>query len=191
MRRPWWQTAVVYQIYPRSFADSDGDGIGDLEGIRRRLDHLEWLGVDAVWLSPIYRSPMADGGYDVSDHCDVDPTFGDLSAFDQLLTESHERGLRVLLDWVPNHTSDEHPWFAESRAGRDSPKRAWYFWRDGRDDGPPNNWLAAFGGRAWAVVSPSVPAATTRSQLGQPAGRGGDARRPTFLARPGRRRVPG
>ena len=149
MRRPWWQTAVVYQIYPRSFADSDGDGIGDLEGIRRRLDHLEWLGVDAVWLSPIYRSPMADGGYDVSDHCDVDPTFGDLSAFDQLLTESHERGLRVLLDWVPNHTSDEHPWFAESRAGRDSPKRAWYFWRDGRDDGPPNNWLAAFGGRAW------------------------------------------
>jgi alpha-glucosidase len=146
---PWWQTSVVYQIYPRSFADSDGDGVGDLEGIRQRLDHLEWLGVDAVWLSPIYRSPMADGGYDVSDHCDVDPLFGDLATFDRLLADSHHRGLRGLLDWVPNHTSDQHPWFVESRASRCSAKRNWYFWRDGRDGGPPNNWLAAFGGRAW------------------------------------------
>ncbi|HYH49628.1 MAG TPA: alpha-amylase family glycosyl hydrolase [Acidimicrobiia bacterium] len=148
-RRPWWQTAVIYQIYPRSFSDSDGDGVGDLDGIRQRLDHLEWLGVDAVWLSPIYPSPMADGGYDVSDHCDVDPTFGDLADFDRLLMDSHERGLRVLLDWVPNHTSEEHPWFVDSRAGRDSRRRDWYFWRDGRDGGPPNNWLSAFGGRAW------------------------------------------
>src|SRR2546421_6821390 len=146
---PWWQTSVIYQIYPRSFADSNGDGVGDLEGVRRRLEYLEWLGIDAVWLSPIYRSPMADGGYDISDHCDVDPVFGDLAAFDRLLADSHRRGLRGLLDWVPNHTSDQHPWFLESRASRHSAKRNWYVWRDGRDGGPPNNWLAAFGGLAW------------------------------------------
>jgi alpha-glucosidase len=146
---PWWQRAVIYQVYPRSFLDTDGDGIGDLEGIRRKLSHLRWLGVDAVWLSPIYRSPMADFGYDVSDHCDVDPVFGDLAAFDRLLGEAHGQGLRVLLDWVPNHTSDRHPWFVESRSSRSSAKRDWYFWRDGRDGGPPNNWVAAFGGRAW------------------------------------------
>jgi alpha-glucosidase len=137
---PWWRHAVVYQIYPRSFLDTDGDGVGDLEGIRRRLDHLAWLGVDALWLSPIYRSPMADFGYDIVDHRDVDPLFGDLALFDRLLAEAHGRGLRVLLDWVPNHTSDRHPWFVASRSSRDDPKRGWYVWRD-----RPNNWVAAFG----------------------------------------------
>jgi alpha-glucosidase len=146
---PWWQAATVYQIYPRSFLDTNGDGIGDLEGIRRGLDHVVELGADGVWLSPIYRSPMADFGYDVCDHRDVDPVFGDLAGFDRLLDEAHARGLRVLLDWVPNHTSSEHPWFRESRSSRDSPKRDWYLWRDGRDGNPPNNWRAAFGGPAW------------------------------------------
>jgi alpha-glucosidase len=149
----WWQEAVVYQVYPRSFADSSGDGVGDLDGLRARLDHLQWLGVDAVWLSPIYRSPMADFGYDVADYCDIDPLFGDLAAFDALLDDAHARDIRVLLDWVPNHTSDQHPWFVESRASRDSAKRDWYRWhggRGGRDDIPPNNWPAAFGGGpAW------------------------------------------
>ncbi|MDQ3569817.1 MAG: alpha-amylase family glycosyl hydrolase [Actinomycetota bacterium] len=136
----WWRSAVIYQIYPRSFADADGDGVGDLEGIRRHLDHLCWLGVDAVWLSPFFRSPMADFGYDISDHCDVDPLFGALGDFDRLLSEAHDRGLRVLIDWVPNHTSDQHPWFVESRSSRSSAKRDWYVWRD-----RPNNWKAAFG----------------------------------------------
>jgi alpha-glucosidase len=146
----WWREAVVYQVYPRSFADASADGVGDLEGLRGRLEHLAWLGVDAVWLSPIYRSPMADFGYDVADYCDVDPLFGDLAAFDALLADAHARDIRVLLDWVPNHTSDQHPWFVESRASRDSPKRSWYRWRDGSPDRPPNNWPAAFGGGpAW------------------------------------------
>jgi alpha-glucosidase len=136
---PWWQEAVVYQIYPRSFLDTDGDGVGDLEGIRRRLDHLQWLGVDAVWLSPMYRSPMADFGYDVADYCDIDPVFGNLGDFDRLRDEAHARGIRLILDWVPNHSSNQHPWFVESRASIDSPKRDWYFWRD-----QPNNWVAAF-----------------------------------------------
>lgn len=147
---PWWKNAVVYQIYPRSFCDSDGDGVGDLEGIRRRLDHLVWLGVDAVWISPFFRSPMKDYGYDVSDYCDVDPLFGSLADFDRLLAEAHERGLRVLLDWVPNHTSDQHPWFLDARSSRRSPKRDWYLWRDGPPERPPNNWRAAFiDGPAW------------------------------------------
>jgi len=146
----WWREAVVYQVYPRSFADSDGDGVGDLEGLRARLEHLRRLGVDAVWLSPIYRSPMADFGYDVADHCDVDPLFGDLAALDALVADAHALGLKVLLDWVPNHTSDQHPWFRESRATRDSPRRSWYRWRDGTPERPPNNWRAAFGaGPAW------------------------------------------
>src|SRR5262245_12568439 len=151
---PWWRSGVIYQIYPRSFADTDGDGIGDLEGIRRRLDHLVWLGIDAIWLSPIFRSPMADFGYDVSDYCDVDPLFGSLADLDRLVAEAHARGLRVLLDWVPNHTSDRHPWFVESRSSRSNPKRAWYVWRDpAAAGGPPNNWLAAFpsGSRAWTL----------------------------------------
>ncbi|MCU1353720.1 MAG: putative glycosyl hydrolase, family 13 [Acidimicrobiales bacterium] len=151
MQAPWWQSSVVYQIYPRSFADADGNGIGDLEGIRSRLDHLSWLGVDAIWLSPFYRSPMADFGYDVSDYCDVDPLFGTLDDFDRLVAEAHERGIKVIVDWVPNHTSDQHPWFVEARTARDSPKRDWYVWRDPKPDGtPPNNWIRAWGGKpAW------------------------------------------
>ena len=140
----------MYQIYPRSFADGDGDGVGDLEGIRSRLEYLAWLGVDAVWLSPFYPSPMKDFGYDVSDYCDVDPLFGDLHAFDRLIEEAHRLGIRVLVDLVPNHTSDQHPWFIESRSSRDSPKRHWYIWRDGVPDKPPNNWKGAFlNGPAW------------------------------------------
>ncbi|HUQ62703.1 MAG TPA: alpha-amylase family glycosyl hydrolase [Acidimicrobiales bacterium] len=147
---PWWQTSVLYQIYPRSFADSDGDGVGDLDGICTHLDYVSWLGVDGIWLSPIYRSPMADFGYDISDYCDVDPTFGDLAAFEKLLGDAHHHDLRLLLDWVPNHTSDRHPWFVDSRSSRDSAHRNWYVWRDGRADGaPPNNWRATFGGPAW------------------------------------------
>jgi len=144
---PWWKSAVVYQIYPRSLLDTDGDGVGDLEGIRRRLDHIAGLGVHAVWLSPFFRSPMADFGYDVADYCDVDPLFGTLADFDRLLAEAHDRGLKVLIDWVPNHTSDQHPWFVESRSSRDSPKRDWYVWRD---PDQTNNWQAAFTGEsAW------------------------------------------
>ena len=143
--RPWWHEAVGYQIYPRSFAGTTDRGIGDLEGIRRHLDHLVWLGVDAVWISPFYRSPMADYGYDVADFCDVDPLFGDLEAFDRLLADAHERGLRVIVDWVPNHTSDQHPWFVAARSSRDDPQRDWYLWRDTPADGSaPNNWIASF-----------------------------------------------
>ncbi len=151
---PWWRSGVVYQIYPRSFADTDGDGVGDLEGVRQHLDHLVWLGVDAVWLSPIFRSPMADFGYDVSDYCDVDPLFGSLADLDRLVAEAHARGVRVLLDWVPNHTSDRHPWFVESRRSRTSSHRDWYVWRDpAGGGGPPNNWMAAFPPetRAWTL----------------------------------------
>ncbi|MEJ7722088.1 MAG: alpha-amylase family glycosyl hydrolase [Ilumatobacteraceae bacterium] len=147
---PWWRRAVFYQIYPRSFCDSDGDGVGDLAGIESHLDHLVWLGVDAIWLSPFFRSPMADFGYDVADYCDVDPLFGSLADFDRLLAACHDRGLRMIIDWVPNHTSDEHPWFVESRATKNSAKRDWYVWRDGTRDEPPNNWRAQFpDGQAW------------------------------------------
>ena len=149
---PWWRSAVVYQIYPRSFADADGDGVGDLEGVRQHLDHLAWLGIDAVWLSPFYRSPMADYGYDVAGFCAVDPLFGDLAAFDRLLAEAHALGIKIVVDLVPNHTSDQHPWFVAARTSRDDPQRAWYVWRDGGGPTvPPNNWLGAFidGGRAW------------------------------------------
>jgi alpha-glucosidase len=143
---------VVYQIYPRSFMDSNGDGIGDLDGIRARLDHLAWLGVDAIWLSPIFPSPMADFGYDVADYCDIDPVFGTLADFDRLLEAAHARGVRVILDWVPNHTSERHAWFLESRASRANPKRDWYVWRDpAPGGGPPNNWKSIFGGSAWEL----------------------------------------
>jgi alpha-glucosidase len=150
--RLWWQRGVVYQVYPRSFQDSDGDGVGDLRGITSRLDHLEWLGVDAVWISPFYPSPMADFGYDITDHTDVHPMFGTLSDFDALVTEAHRHNIKVILDYVPNHTSSEHPWFLESRSSRENPKRDWYIWRDPSPEnpgGPPNNWVAAFGGGAW------------------------------------------
>jgi alpha-glucosidase len=146
----WWKTGVVYQVYPRSVADADGDGVGDLRGILGRLDYLSYVGVDALWLSPIYPSPMADFGYDISDYKDVDPVFGTLEDFDALVEEAHRRGIRVILDYVPNHTSDEHPWFVESRSSRDNPKRDWYVWRDAGPDGsPPNNWVSYFGGGAW------------------------------------------
>ncbi|HET7275519.1 MAG TPA: alpha-amylase family glycosyl hydrolase [Longimicrobiaceae bacterium] len=146
----WWQQGIVYQVYPRSFMDSDGDGVGDLHGIVRRLDYLEWLGVDAVWVSPIYPSPMADFGYDVADYTAIHPLFGTMADFDRLLDEVHARGMRLILDLVPNHTSEAHPWFQESRSSRDNPKRDWYLWRDARPDGSePNNWLSVFGGSAW------------------------------------------
>ena len=146
----WWQTAVLYQVYPRSFQDSNGDGVGDLPGIVARLPYLSELGVDALWLSPIFASPMADFGYDISDYTAIDPLFGGLRDFDELLAAAHARGIKVLLDFVPNHTSDRHPWFADSRASRDASKRDWYIWRDGAHrGGPPNNWLSEFGGSAW------------------------------------------
>ncbi|MFZ2995797.1 alpha-amylase family glycosyl hydrolase [Sphingobium sp.] len=147
---PWWESGIIYQIYPRSFQDSDGDGVGDLTGVEARLDHIVSLGVDAVWLSPIFPSPMADFGYDVADYCDIDPMFGDLAAFDRLLAAVHARGLKLILDFVPNHSSDQHPWFIASRSSRLDPKRDWYIWRDAQaDGGPPNNWISDFGGSAW------------------------------------------
>ncbi len=146
----WWQQGVIYQVYPRSFQDSNDDGIGDLKGIIKRLDYLQWLGVQAVWLSPVYPSPMADFGYDISDYIGIDPLFGTMEDFDELLREIHLRGMKLLLDLVPNHTSDQHPWFLESRSSRDNPKRDWYIWRDAKEDGsPPNNWLSVFGGSGW------------------------------------------
>ncbi|HEX8830846.1 MAG TPA: alpha-amylase family glycosyl hydrolase [Longimicrobium sp.] len=149
---PWWKRGVIYQVYPRSYQDTDGDGVGDLRGIRARLDHLEWLGIDAVWISPFYPSPMVDFGYDVTDHRGVDPRFGTLADFDALVEEAHARGIRVILDYIPNHTSDQHPWFRESRSSREDPRRDWYIWRDpAPGGGPPNNWLSAFGGSAWTL----------------------------------------
>lgn len=146
----WWQKGVIYQLVVPSFLDTDGDGLGDLAGVIARLDYLQWLGVNAVWLSPCYRSPLRDLGYDVSDYCDIDPRFGSLETFDRLLEEAHRRDLRVILDWVPNHTSSEHPWFRESCAGVTSARRNWYLWRNPRPDGsPPNNWISVFGGSAW------------------------------------------
>jgi alpha-glucosidase len=140
----WWKSAVIYEIYPRSFQDSNADGIGDLNGILRRLDYLVSLGMDAIWITPIYRSPMADFGYDVADYCSIDPIFGSMADFDRLLAEAHRKGLKVILDFVPNHTSDQHPWFLDSRSARDSTKRDWYLWRD-----QPNNWKSNFGGSGW------------------------------------------
>jgi alpha-glucosidase len=146
----WWRGAVIYQIYPRSFQDSNGDGIGDLKGIIRRLPYVAELGVDAIWISPFFKSPMKDFGYDVSDYCDVEPMFGTLADFDALIAEAHRLGLRVMIDEVISHTSDEHPWFRESRSSRDNPLADWYVWADARPDGtPPNNWLSIFGGSAW------------------------------------------
>ncbi len=146
----WWRGAVIYQIYPRSFQDSNGDGIGDLAGIIHRLPHVADLGVDAIWISPFFRSPMLDFGYDVSDYRDIDPMFGTLGDFDAMITRAHELGLRVMIDLVLSHTSDQHPWFKESRASRDNAKADWYVWADAKPDGtPPNNWLSIFGGSAW------------------------------------------
>ncbi len=175
--RPWWQTAVIYQIYPRSYKDTTGSGVGDLGGVIAKLDYLsETLGIDAIWLSPFYPSPMKDFGYDVADYCNIDPMFGTLADFDELIEQAHRRGLRVIVDWVPNHSSDQHPWFIESRSSRDNPKRDWYVWADppplnppvnggklppsppevggrrgdgGDEGGLPNNWISVFGGSAW------------------------------------------
>jgi len=156
--QPWWKTAVVYQVYPRSFADSDGDGIGDLPGLISKLDYLEQLGVDVVWVSPFYRSPMDDNGYDISDYQDVDPLFGTLADVDELVAGLHARGMKLVIDVVVNHTSDEHPWFLESRSAKDSPKRDWYWWRPAREGmetgapgAEPTNWLSAFSGPVWEL----------------------------------------
>jgi alpha-glucosidase len=147
---PWWQRGVVYQVYPRSFADADGDGIGDLPGLIGRLDHIATLGVDAIWLSPVFRSPMRDFGYDIADYRDIDPVFGTLADADRLVAEAHARGLRLVLDFVPNHTSSLHPWFLDARRSRDAAHRDWYVWRDpAPDGGPPNDLVSQFGGSAW------------------------------------------
>jgi alpha-glucosidase len=152
----WWQRGIVYQVYPRSFQDSNADGIGDLQGITWRLEYLKWLGVDAVWISPIFPSPMADFGYDVSDYQDIHPLFGTLQDFDTLLHQAHAKGIKVILDYVPNHTSDQHPWFLESRSSRVSAKRDWYIWADPKaDNSPPTNWISVFGGSAWQWDEPS------------------------------------
>src|SRR4051812_6969276 len=156
MTDPWWKQAVVYQIYPRSFADADGDGMGDLRGVTAHLDHLAALGADVIWLSPVYPSPQDDNGYDISDYQDIEPIFGTLADFDELLAGVHDRGMRLVMDLVVNHSSDEHAWFAESRSSKDNPKRDWYWWRparDGVEPGPPGpeptNWGSVFGGPAW------------------------------------------
>ena len=175
-KHSWWQSGVIYQVYPRSFQDSNGDGVGDLPGILSRLDHLAALGADAVWISPIYPSPMADFGYDVSDYTGVDPLFGTLDDFDRLIAAAHARGLRVILDYVPNHSSDRHPWFVESRASRSNPKRDWYVWRD-----PAPGWRSAqqLAERVrrprldlrrgdGPVLLPRLPAAAAGPELAQP-----------------------
>ena len=151
-----WRQWVVYQVYPRSFADSNGDGVGDLRGVLAHLDYLQRLGVDVVWLSPVYRSPMDDNGYDISDYQDIDPLFGTLADLDKLIAELHARGMRLMMDLVVNHTSDEHPWFVESRSSRDNPKRDWYWWRDprpgaipGTPGAEPTNWESHFSGPTW------------------------------------------
>ena len=151
MTLKWWQTAVFYQIYPRSFADGNGDGIGDFPGMTARLDHLRDLGVDAIWLSPHFPSPFKDCGYDITDYSNVAPEYGSVDDFVAFLDAAHARGIRVILDLVLNHTSDQHPWFVESRSSRDNPRRDWYIWRDGRDGGAPNNWASIFGGSAWTL----------------------------------------
>ena len=148
----WWQRGIIYQVYPRSFFDRNDDGVGDLPGILEKLEYFEWLGIDAIWISPVYPSPMADFGYDISDYTNIDPLFGTLRDFDNLIAAAHQRGIKVLMDLVPNHTSDRHPWFISSRLSRHSPKRDWYIWKDpAADGGPPNNWLSNFGGSAWTL----------------------------------------
>ncbi len=147
---PWWKRGVLYQVYPRSFADSNGDGVGDIGGIVEHLDHLEWLGVDGIWLSPVTVSPNADWGYDVSDFCAIAPELGTLDEFDGLVAAAADRGIRILMDIVPNHTSDQHPWFVDSRSSRTAEHRDWYVWADGTaEGGPPNNWVSSFGGPGW------------------------------------------
>lgn len=146
----WWHNAVVYQIYPRSFNDSNGDGVGDLQGIIEKLDYIKLLGVDVIWLSPVYKSPMDDNGYDIADYQDIAPEFGTMADMDELIAKAAERGIKIVMDLVVNHTSDEHPWFVESKSSLDNPKRDWYIWKDGNEDGtPPNNWESFFTPSAW------------------------------------------
>lgn len=150
LKQLWWQNGIIYQVYPRSYQDSNGDGIGDLQGIISRLGYLKWLEISAVWLSPIYPSPMADFGYDISNYTDIDPLFGTMTDFNALLDSVHKADMKLILDFVPNHTSDRHPWFLESKSSRDNPKRDWYMWYDpAPGGGPPNNWLSVFGGSGW------------------------------------------
>ena len=150
MKRTWWKEAVIYQIYPRSFMDSNGDGIGDLQGISSRLDYLKDLGIDVIWLSPVYKSPNDDNGYDISDYQDIMDEFGTMEDFDELLAAAHARGIKIVMDLVVNHTSDEHQWFVESQKSRDNAYRDYYIWREGKDaQTPPNNWGSCFGGSAW------------------------------------------
>lgn len=153
--RVWWRDGVIYQCYPRSFADANGDGIGDIRGVIDRLDYLQWLGVDALWLNPTYPSPNADWGYDVADYLDVHPELGDLADVDELIAKAAARGIRIVMDLVPNHTSDQHRWFQAARAARDSPFRDFYIWSDPVDGGPPNNWVSMFGGSAWTFDEPT------------------------------------
>jgi len=153
---PWWKHAVIYEIYPRSFQDTNGDGVGDLKGITARLDYLRDLGIDAIWITPVYPSPQVDFGYDISDYKAIDPQYGTLEDFDRLVREARQRNIRVIMDFVANHTSDQHPWFKASRSSRDNPKRDWYIWRDGKAPGqPPNNWLSWFGHSAWTLDAAS------------------------------------
>src|SRR5574342_346638 len=149
MNKLWWKEAVAYQIYPRSFMDSNGDGIGDIKGIISKLDYLKDLGIDVIWVSPMYQSPNDDNGYDISDYQEIMKEFGTMADFNHLLEETHRRGMKLILDLVINHPSDEHPWFIESRSAIDNPKRYWYIWRDGKDGIEPNNWESIFGGSAW------------------------------------------
>ena len=149
MKKAWWKEAVVYQIYPRSFCDSNGDGIGDLNGITSKLDYLKELGIDVIWLSPVYKSPNDDNGYDISDYEDIMTEFGTMDDFDKMLAAAHERGIKIVMDLVVNHTSDEHPWFVESRSSKDNEKRDYYIWKGGKDGKELTNWGSAFSGPAW------------------------------------------
>ena len=195
--KPWWQDGVIYQIYPRSFSDSNADGIGDLEGIRQRLDYLEWLGVTGLWLNPINPSPNRDWGYDVSDYCDVHPDLGDMATLERLVAEAGGRGIRVLLDIVPNHSSDQHPWFADARSSREARHRDWYVWADGKNGGPPNNWKSVFGGPDLdlprgdgPVVPAQLPPRAAGPELVDAGGLGVLRRDPALLVRPRHRGLP-
>ena len=147
----WWKHAVVYEIYPRSFQDTNGDGLGDIKGITQRLSYLKGVGIDAIWITPMYPSPQVDFGYDIANYEAIDPRYGSIGDFDNLMKAAKQQGIRVLMDMVMNHTSDQNPWFLESRSSKTSPKRDWYIWRDGKDGGPPNNWQSWFGHSAWTL----------------------------------------
>ena len=196
MAAEWWKQSVVYQIYPRSFSDSDGDGVGDLRGIIQKLDYLRDLGVDVVWLSPVYKSPNDDMGYDISDYRDIMDEFGTLADWDELAAGLHERGIKLIMDLVVNHTSDEHPWFEQSRRSRDDPYRDYYIWRPGREGREPNNWRSVFGGSAWTYDELTgeyylhlFSAEAAGPELGEPRGPARDLRDDALVARQGRGRL--